>query len=211
MAVNEISLLKKDKQNVRKADKVKQEKAKELKAPTKRTMNLVHHEAAFHAKRMIPLILVLVLGTGCFLKFGFIDQIAKRAAAYEELSEKLDRLASVSVMLTDYDQVEKQYNRYSDALLSEQELDLVDRIQILDLMEKKIAPKARIENLAINGNVLTLNLDGLTLDEASKMVKEIELSEFVDNAFVYSANAEDAEEAKIYMSVTLTKEAGSHD
>ena len=189
----------------------KKNKVKAVRVPEKRTMNFVRHEKKFHAQVMIPLLLILVLATGAFVKYGVIDQIAMRTEAYQQLSQKLDHLGEINEGLADYREVETAYNRYSEALLKNEEVDLLDRIQVLDLVEERIAPRAVILNLAVNGNVLSMNLKGLTLEQASKMVKEIELSPLVYSAAVYQAVAEDAEEASIFMSIILTKEAEDHE
>lgn len=189
----------------------KKNKVKAVKVPEKRTMNFVRHEKKFHPQVMIPLLLVLVLATGAFVKYGVIDQIAKRTEAYQQLSQKLDQLSAINAGLADYHEVEVKYNRFSEALMTEEEVDLVDRIQVLKLVEEKIAPRAVILDLSVNSNVLSLNLKGLTLDQASKMVKEIELSPLVEDAAVYQAVAQEAQEADIYMSIILTKEAVNHE
>ena len=61
--------------------------------------------------------------------------------------------------------------------------------------------------MAVNNNVLTLNIHGITLEEASKMVKNLEASDLVSSAIVYNAVAEEAAEAEIFLSIVLTKEA----
>jgi hypothetical protein len=80
-------------------------------------------------------------------------------------------------------------------------------MDVLNLIEKEIASKAIIDNMAVNNNVLTLNIHGITLEQASTMVKSLEQQGLVSSAAVYNAVAEDAEEAKIFMSIILTKEA----
>ena len=175
--------------------------------PTKKTMNFVHHESSFNPKKVLPLAIVVVLVAGLFAKFGIMDQLDKKTAAYNDLAQRQEQLAVVNAKLAGYDELEKQYGRYSYGWMDESEVNMVSRMDVLALVEKKISPAAVIENIAVNGNVLTLNIHGITLEQASAMVKSLEESEMVTSATVYNADAATAEEANIFLSIILTKEA----
>ena len=175
--------------------------------PSKKTMNFVHHESSFNPKKVLPLAIVVVLVAGLFAKFGIMDQLDKKTAAYNDLAQRQEQLAVVNAKLAGYDELEKQYGRYSYGWMDESEVNMVSRMDVLALVEKKISPAAVIENIAVNGNVLTLNIHGITLEQASAMVKSLEESEMVTSATVYNADAATAEEASIFLSIILTKEA----
>ena len=175
--------------------------------PSKKTMNFVHHESSFNPKKVLPLAIVVVLVAGLFAKFGIMDQLDKKTAAYNDLAQRQEQLAVVNAKLAGYDELEKQYGRYSYGWMSESEVNMVSRMDVLALVEQKISPASVIENIAVNNNVLTLNIHGITLEQASAMVKSLEESEMVSSATVYSASAENAEDASIFLSIILTKEA----
>lgn len=175
--------------------------------PSKKTMNFVHHESSFNPKKVLPLAIVVVLVAGLFAKFGIMDQLDKKTAAYNDLAQRQEQLAVVNTKLAGYDELEKQYGRYSYGWMSESEVNMVSRMDVLALVEQKISPASVIENIAVNNNVLTLNIHGITLEQASAMVKSLEESEMVSSATVYSASAENAEDASIFLSIILTKEA----
>jgi hypothetical protein len=84
---------------------------------------------------------------------------------------------------------------------------MVNRMDVLRMVEEEIASKAFIDNLAVNNNVLTLNIHGITLEQASAMVKSLEARGLVQSAAVYNVVAEEAEEAEIFMSIIMAKEA----
>ena len=175
--------------------------------PTKKTMNFVHHESSFNPKKVLPLALVAIVVIAVFAKFGIMDQLDKKTAAYNDLALRQEQLAVVNTKLAGYDELEKQYGRYSYGWMNETEVSMVSRMDVLALVEQKISPASVIENIAVNNNVLTLNIHGITLEQASAMVKSLEESEMVSSATVYSANAETAEDASIFLSIILTKEA----
>ena len=175
--------------------------------PSKKTMNFVHHQSSFNLKKVLPVVLVILIVVAVFVKFGIMDPLDKKTAALNELSLKQEQLASVNAKLTGYDELAKEYGRYSYGWMNETEVNLVSRMDVLALIEERIVPAAIIDNIAVNNNVLTLNIHGITLEQASTMVKRLEESELVESASVYNAVAEEAEEAKIFMSIILTKEA----
>lgn len=176
-------------------------------APTKRTMNFARHESSIDPKKVIPLVLVLLIVAAVFAKVGILDPLDKKTDAYNELALKQEQLAAVNAKLTGYDELANQYGRYSYGWMNETEVNMVSRMDVLELVESRIARQAVIDNMAVNNNVLTLNIHGITLEKASSMVKNLEKSSLVESASVYSAVAEEAQEASIFMSIILTKEA----
>ena len=182
-------------------------KKKAVQMPSKKTMNFARRQSNFNPKRVIPIILVIIIVAVAFAKFAIMDPMDKKAAAYADLSYKKIELASLNAKLADYDELASQYGRYSYGWMNETEISLVSRIDALNLVEKQIANKAVIKNMAVNNNVLTLNIKGITLKEASDMVAKLEMNDLVESAAVYNATAAEAEEAEIFMSIILTKEA----
>ena len=182
-------------------------KKKAVQMPSKKTMNFARRQSNFNPKKVIPIILVIVILAAVLVKFGVMDPLDKKSAAYSELSYKQVQLAALNAQLTGYEELEQEYGRYSYGWMNETEISLVSRIDVLNLVEKQIASKAVVKNMAVNNNVLTLNIYGITLKEASDMVAKLEQNALVESAAVYNATAEDAEQAEIFMSIILTKEA----
>lgn len=172
---------------------------------SKRTMNFVHHKSSFNIAKVLPVVLIIVIVLAVFVKIGFLDPLEQKTAAYSQLAQKQEQLAMVNARLAGYDELANQYGRYSYGWMSESEINLVNRMDVLALVEEKIVPAAHVENLAVNNNVLTMNIYGITLEQASTMVNGLEQSDLVESASVYSATAQDGKEARIYISITLTK------
>ena len=175
--------------------------------PSKKTMNFVHHESSFNLKKVLPIVIIIAIVLAVFAKIGIMDPLAKKTAAYNELATKQDQLAVINTKLAGYDELAMEYGRYSYGWMNETEVNMVNRMDVLKLVEKEIATRAIIDNMAINNNVLTLNIHGITLEQASTMVRSLEESELVESASVYNAVAESAEEASIAMTIIMTKEA----
>lgn len=176
-------------------------------APSKKTMNFSRHVSSFDLRKMAPYLIVIVIVLALFAKFGFIDQLSKKSDAYAQLADIQSQQEMLDLKLKDYPELEKQYGRYSYGWMSEDEVSLVDRMEVYSLIESKIMDAAVIEDFAINSNVITMNIRGITLIQASAVVKDLESSPMVDSAYVYSAEAENAEQAEMFMTVNLVKEA----
>lgn len=188
-------------------DKPAQKKKGAVEAPSKKTMNFARHESSFNLKKMMPILIVLALVIILFAKFGIIDQLGRKNAALNDFAKKQDTLAAYNTKLQDYDRLEKDYGRYSYGWMNEEEIGAVDRLEVIALIDNDIASAATVSNYSINKNVVSINLSGITLDEASAIVKVLESRDLVESATVYSATAENAEEAQIFMNIVLTKEA----
>lgn len=176
-------------------------------APTKKTMNFSRHVSSFDLRKMAPYLIVIVIALALFAKFGFIDQLSKKTDAYSQLADIQSQQEMLNLKLKDYPELEKQYGRYSYGWMNEDEVSLVDRMEVYSLIESKVKDTAVIENFAVNGNVITMNIRGITLIQASAVVKDLESSPMVESAYVYSAEAENAEQAEMFMTINIAKEA----
>jgi len=182
-------------------------KKKNAALPSKQTINFVIEKRRISPMKLVIVILLVLLVLAVAGKYGFLDQMAKVDDAEANLASKQAELAAVNAKIASYGDLADSYERYSYYWMTESELALVDRLDVLHLLEDEVMGVATVENFALDDNILTMNIHGVTLDRASRIVNELESSPLVESAAVYSASAEDAMEASIFMSVTLTKEA----
>lgn len=179
---------------------------KKVVIPTgKTTMNFARKESGVKLGRMAPVVLLVVLVVAIGAKVGILDLLDQKTAAYANLASRQEQLVAISMQLTEYDEVAALYGRYSYGWMDDSETSLVDRMKVLDLIEEKLASAAMVSNFSVNGNVLTLNLSGVTLDETSAIVRDLESSPMVVSVSVASASAPEAEEASVFMTINLTR------
>lgn len=179
---------------------------------SKSTMNLTCHKNSFQPKRMIPLLLVIILVGALFAKFGFLDLIDKKSLAYSNLAQKQETLSAVNAQLTGYDELAAQYGRYSYGWLTETEASLVDRMDLLEILETTVSPVATVKDFAINNNIVAVNLADITLEKTSDLVKKLESDPRIQSVAVYSAKTEDDDmKAQIAMTIIMQKEAAENE
>lgn len=174
--------------------------------PYKTTMNFAPRRGFISPVTAAVIAMALILGALVFAKFGIADPLAARNAARLELEKKQEQLAALNARLEAYDALALEYGRYSESWLESGETGMVSRMEVLALVEEKIAGGATVEDLAVNGNVLTLNICGITLEQAGAMFQSLEESPLVEATTVYNAVADEAREARIFMGITLKKE-----
>ena len=79
---------------------------------------------------------------------------------------------------------------------------------VLTIIEKTIDADATVQDLAINKNVLIVNISGITLENTSALVNKLEDDPLVKSVSVYTAVADDETmEAQVSMTIILEKEA----
>ena len=177
-------------------------------------MNLVRRPKEFDSRKMIPLVCLLAAAMLCFAWLGILRPLGEKTRAYNDLSQLRDQLTQANERLLEFDAVQQDYIRYSPEMLTESEGILADRTEVLTLVAQDIAPWATVENFSINGNILTMNLSGITLEDAGALTARLEAATQVRQAVILSATADDGQQARILLSITLenaSREVAAHD
>ena len=192
--------------NETKTKAAKKVSGKKMVTTAKVTMNFARHKSEFNPVKVGVIALAIILVTLLFTKFAILDPLQQKTDALAELSAKQDQMAVINAKLAGWDELQALYGRYSYGWMTENETNLVERMDIVRLLETKILPRARIEDFTISGNVLTVNLEGITLKQTSSLVTTLEADPLVTSATVYKASNDDAEIKEVHMVVILAKE-----
>lgn len=175
-------------------------------APSKKTMNFARHESNIDPKRVGIILGIIIVVLAVFAKFGILDPLAEKSKAYQELGTLQNQQVAIQQKLSKFDELKKEYGRYSYGWMDEVEISMVSRMEILELMEREIFPYAVVEDLSVTNNVLNINVNKITLEKASEIIESLEKDDLVEYAYLFYAEAENGEDALISMSITLTKE-----
>lgn len=126
--------------------------------------------------------LVCLLGLGKFLVY---DIWAETTQAQRTLAAAEQQLQDVQLELTDYDQVRERYSRYS---ATEEERALIDRMEVLALLDEAVGTAASMDALSISGDTVQLQFSGVTLAQTAEIVKKLEASPIVAYTMVNTAS-----------------------
>lgn len=187
------------------------------KIPSKKVLNLYYKEDKTTRPSTIALyvlfILVVMLAVG---KVAVYDKMIELEEVKTQLAQNQAHLDEQMAYLADYKDVSSQYSRYSFSYLKSEE-KVIDRMEILDMLEDTVFADSQIESVMITENVVSLSFSGLNLEETALLAKKIEGYEIVDNVAVSTAslnsNKKSEEEVMVTkMVITLvseeTEEAG---
>ena len=186
------------------------EKAKKTKGkvaapvmPSKKTMNFVHHVSSFRPEKVLPLAILLLIAIVVFVKVGFLDLSEQKSHAYSVVAYKKNDLAMINAKLENYDEVSDKYGRYSYGFMNDSEVNAVNRLDVLQLIEQKVAPLATVSTMSITGNDLKIDISGLNLEQLSTLITSLEASPLV--ATLHNVVADSGNNASVSMSITLQK------
>lgn len=160
-------------------------KEKKGRYPPKRSMNLFYKPDRTTKPATIALYVLFVLV--CLLgltKLAVYDVWVETTAAQRELAAEQERRDGLLLQLKDYKEVKERYSRYA---ATDEERALVDRMQVLALLDDAVGSTASIDTISISGRVVQLQFSGVTLAETARIVSRLEASPIVAGTTVSTA------------------------
>ena len=178
-------------------------RTKKVEYPSKTYINLVVKEKKqFDARSTVPKIVLLVLVTIAVCKFGIFDFYDKVNQKEAELSAQTQVLQGLQSRLTDYEAVRAEYETYETSKLAANDTT-VSVIDALALVDRVVAPAARVDSIEVKGNTLSLELSNVTLDGVGKLVNKLYEQPTVANVSVSTATTDKAQ-ANVMTTATMS-------
>ena len=144
---------------------------KKIVYPSKTAINFIRNEKSVSNKKALIGFAVFLLLLGLFVKFMVIDplnRVAEAERAYNMMDAQLDVYRQ---QLSNYNEVQEEYNDLVGSYLNENELSYQDRIKILDMISKDIAAYVDVRSIAISGNTVRVSTATTTLGRVSEIVQ----------------------------------------
>ena len=174
---------------------------KKKKYPSKTTVNLaIRERSPRRISRVVCFLAILAVLVGLFSKFAVIDRLSAANQAQADAARAQALLNQLLANNSDYESVRVEYSRYFSADLTENGAAAVDCMEVLELIESRLMPRAGISSASFSGSQLSLQLVDL---DYSPIVAGVEL---------YTADAGDAlapsADTSVSMTITLIPEGG---
>lgn len=153
--------------------------------PAKRSMNL-YYKPDRRAKTAVLALYTLILLAG-LLGLGRLlvyDVLQETAAAQEALAVAEEELNGVLLELADCGEIEGQYQRRTE---TDEEKNLVDRMEILALLDQAVGVTADMEMISVTGDTVRIQFSGVTLAQTARIVNALESSPIVAGTTVNTA------------------------
>lgn len=181
--------------------------------PVKRTMNLFYKPDRTTKPATIALYVIFVLV--CLLGLSKVlvyDLWMETREAQRALAAAEEERNGVMARIADYGEVKERYNRYS---ATEEERALIDRMEVLALLDENVGSRADMGTVSISGSTVQLQFSGVTLAEAARIVSALEASPIVASTVVSTASttrgdgapADDSAPVQANVQIQLQKEA----
>lgn len=167
----------------------------------KRSINLFYKPD--RTTRPATIALYALFAFVCFIglcKILIFDVWEETASARRTLEEAERQRGEVMLQLMDYNEVWERYCRYS---ATEEERTLVDRMEILILLDGAVAPTASMNFISIGGDTVQLQFSGVTLAETAQIVRTLESSPIVASTRVNTASTTEGAGALVQASVLI--------
>ena len=109
--------------------------------PVKRSINLMLvDENRASVKKAVPAILAIIVLAGLFSKFLVADRLESVSRAQARVTRLQEDLDNAMAALDSFGEIEQTYAHYTLADMTQEELDLVDRTQVLELVGGILPP-----------------------------------------------------------------------
>lgn len=181
----------------------KQKGASQKKYPSKTTINLAIRDVPkTNAKKRLPIFALCGLLIILFTKFGVADMVLSAMDNENMAVQAEDELRMTQMLLTDYAAVEEEYQNYT---LDRQTTNgsLVSTMESLAIVERYLLPAASVKTFAVEGDVITVTLSSVSLDNISSIYNALMSDEKITDVRVYTASTGDKGDTTTTCNITI--------
>ncbi len=144
-------------------------------------------------EKVIPSAIIIAIMIFLIVKFGVFGRITYLASINGQLSRAEAQLEQLQEQIEGYDELKSKYIRYTDDFKKDEEGSLVDRVDIIRLIEQKTSGIGEVSSVDIKGNTVSLKVSVSVLDDVRKIRKQLEAVDWVANVKVFTANRDSTE------------------
>ena len=172
--------------------------------PSKTYINLmVRDKREMNVRDVLPKALLLLLVVVLFCKFGIFDFYGRVGQKQAELVSQEQVLNSMKAQLQNYDEVKAEYDMYESTRIVSVDGTVSVR-DAMDLVDKCVAPLAKIAAIDVRGNTVSLSLADMSLDQTGKIVSRLYEQPIVANVSVSTAASEQGASSSVIASMVIT-------
>lgn len=174
---------------------------KNIKIPTKRTLNLVVKEKTLASPtRLIPILFMIMLGAYAFVQFAVINRLNQVKQAEAELLQMKNQLEIIQNSYSDFKDVEREYNRYT---YQNFDSTIPDRLEVLAMIERRLFTIGTVKNISISGRTVSLTLEGPNLQEVSWLYTTLYSEPLIEDVTISAFNGENRSDGNTTITMTI--------
>jgi hypothetical protein len=174
--------------------------------PSRTSINFVTvGEKKINYKLAVPALILIIAVTLLFGKFLVFDRLAQVAAAQKTVNELQARLDADTRELAGFDDLKDLYAHYSYSGFTDEELSRAPRVEVLDIIERVVLPKAAINSWSLRDNELMLELSAGSLRQINGISDALRGEPIVNYCSVSNANTNEVRIDDILTEVVTAK------
>lgn len=164
--------------------------------PTKRTINLAESDQKkVNLLKAIPLALIIIAAAVLFSKFAVIDRLNAMYEAEEAAARSHRQLEKGYEQIDSYGDLTEIFEHYTYRGMTDAEKKRINRVEVIEMVERVVYQKADVDGFKINGNKLVLLIRDKDLRGANVIAQELLEEEMVDFCTVTEVKTSDRERA----------------
>ena len=125
-----------------------------------------------------------------------VDRLTAMYRANSEVRQLQRDLDAEYSRIAGFGGLEEEYAHYTYAGMTQEELSLVDRAQIINMIQKETENADNEIAWSVTGNILTLTVAGRDLQEINHIARRLEEYDLVDSCTVTMATKEDVQRTR---------------
>ena len=137
---------------------------------------------------VLPTMIIVFVIVALFAKFAVIDRLVALSKLQDEETAINSQLSILQTEMTDYEQVRSDYRRYSGKYLDDEARGYVDRIEIIELLDRVVGNLGMVSSIDIKGNTVSVKLTASSLSDIAVMRANLEAEEIVGKISVKTAD-----------------------
>ena len=138
---------------------------------------------------LLTVLLIFIAG-GAIGKFLIYDRFQAVNVAEAEASAMHRALDECNARIDAYGELNDTYAHYTYTGMTDEEKARVDRVAVLDLMQRVLFTRTDLSSWSVRGNVLSLNIEGDTLQDINETVQQLMADPLVDYCEVNTATTD---------------------
>ena len=178
MGENDVTVVENEGTAAQAADTGSKKKGLQLKKapqyPDKIYVNMLKGQVRKISKTAILVILLIVVAAGAFVKFMVLDQLAALRAAQKNYERVEAELTAIQTENADYDEVSQKYAQVTEWYLTDEEKAIINKVDVLDMLEADVMPFVDVKNIKVSGNTVTVTTDVTDMQVVSRILYNLQ-------------------------------------
>ncbi len=139
---------------------------------------------------LILCVLLALAAIAAFVKFLVYDKLEEVSAAQAEAAQVRSQLDESYRRIDSYGELNEIYAHYTYSGMTEEELARVDRVAVMDLLQRVVLPRTEVNSWILKENQLKLSIEGDTLKDINDTVQLLMEDELVNYCEVNTATTD---------------------